>query len=319
VVSNKKRLVFLLALTMAAFVQAFWLWRLPYTTSKIFHLPLASTEQSQVSADVFRLGELTWNMNLYKKDEKLKAFREFFKKHCGDQNGLAAATCLSDILLAKIPFGAPAKEAVDHNYSPRQAFEAHMSGAPGHCVTYAGLSSLVLLASGIPARMVQIVPTNKSGHNVIEVWDVQHGWIIFDPLNKVVMVRDGKPVSAIESLKHPKELRAVKTGGEAEKTGYLNDYYQGALPFDGAIVYPEPWLYTRTGDYVNGWLYRGQFMTLGANFFALGRAQELLRYGIFICLACAGVAAVFLVRPGWHWWCRKAKYLRLRVATVSQK
>lgn len=302
---------------IGAFVQAIWLWRLPYTTSELYHLPLSSAQQSQIAPDVFRLGGLTWNMDLYKEDEKLKSFREFFKKNCGDQKGLAAATCLSDIILGKVPFGAPGKEIMDQTYSPRQAFESHMSGAPGHCVTYAGLSSMVLLASGIPARMIQIVPAKKSGHNVIEVWDAQHGWVIFDPLNKIVMVRNGKPVSAIEALTYPNELRVVKTGGDGEKKGYLNDYYQGALPFDGAIVYPEPWLYTRTGEHVDRWLYRGQFMTLGANFFELGRAQELLRYGILLCSACAGMMALLLVRPGLRWGRRKTKSFRLRVAAAD--
>ena len=73
------------------------------------------------------------------------------------------------------------------------------------------------------------------------------------------------------------------------------------MPFDGAIVYPEPWLYTRTGEHVDRWLYRGQFMTLGANFFELGRAQELLRYGVLLCLALTGISAITLARPGLRW------------------
>lgn len=312
-VSSRRKLFFLFATSGVALLQALLLWQLPYTTSIIHHLPLAGVEQSQSAMNDFRLGELMWDIELYKADKNLHSFRQFFQRNCGTQRGLDAAICLSDVLLKKIPFGAPSQEVVDAIYSPIQAFENHMNGAPGHCVTYAGLSSLVLLASGTPARMVQIVSSTKPGHNVIEVWDAQHGWVLFDPLNKFVPIKNGNPISALEAINPSNQVTVAQIGKDSESKSYLSDYYQGKLPFDGAIVYPEPWLYTRSGKRFDHGFYRGRFVSFGIDFFWLGQAQRLLRLGILICFVLASISGFLLVRSTLHWGRQKMNYLRHRL------
>lgn len=280
---RNSKIVFLLFLTLSlAAAQLVFLWWLPYTTSALSYISVENGKLEANPSPNFRLGSLDWDVERYRKSAELEVFRRYFQEHCATLEGISAANCLSNNFLQAIPFGEPENEFFSPNYSPAQAFEKHLKGMPGHCVTFSGFTSVALLSVGIPARVVQIIPKDKGGHNIIEVWDKQEGWVLFDPLNGSLFSDGKKYLSAFEIIKSDeKTLRRVRTGNKND--GYLKDYYNGEAPFDGAIVYPEPYLYTRVGKSVAPVGFRASLVTSGEKLFYLGTAQICLRVGILIC------------------------------------
>jgi hypothetical protein len=68
-------------------------------------------------------------------------------------------------------------------------------------------------------------------------------------------------------------------------------YYQSADAsiFRGHLMYPEPWLYLRTGPRISRWPFHGGFAHVGPWQWELGPAQVVLRDGILLC----GLLALF--------------------------
>lgn len=265
---------------------------LPYSTASISHFPIENRTRELNPTPNFRVGNIEWNVERYRTAPELESFRRFFEINCKGLKGLDASVCLSDKLIKTIPFGEPETEMYLSNYSPSQDLEQHLKGLPGHCVTYSSLTATTLLSVGIPARVVQIIPGAEGGHNIIEVWDEKNGWFLFDALSGS-SVSDGRNlVSALESLETGKMLHRVRAENRDDSNGYLKEYYNNEAIFSGAVVYPDPYLYTRVGEKQCLPIFRGKFVSFGKNFYFLGTAQTILLIGIIIsCLAFAWLAA----------------------------
>jgi hypothetical protein len=178
-----------------------------------------------------------------------------------------------------------------------KAFSAHMhEGEPGHCVSRSGLLAGVLLATNRPARVVQIYSPQKRGHNVVEVWDEKDGWVIVDPTfltlfrpgpGDALASRTAEPISPTTAV----ELFSDKGVHLDDPPAYYFDEQDGLLR--GPRVYPEPWLYLRTGPRFAPYPYRGKFLVPGAPLWHLGPVQTLLQRGILLCAALL-LLSVFL-------------------------
>jgi hypothetical protein len=152
---------------------------LPYSTSWVVRVDEA--ELLKAPEDRFSVGPLLWNMETYRGAGELEAFRRTFGSSCTGKAGLDAARCVTDILKAASPRGEPRVEFFDAEFDPAGALTEHMGGAPGHCTARSAMTATALLSMGVPSRVVQVLPENDFGHNLIEVWDPVHGWLIFDP------------------------------------------------------------------------------------------------------------------------------------------
>jgi hypothetical protein len=63
----------------------------------------------------------------------------------------------------------------------------------------------------------------------------------------------------------------------------------GHSPFSEDFLYPEPWLYLRTGRHLAAWPIRGVFARVGPWHWWLGTAQTVLWAGILLSLMLASV------------------------------
>jgi hypothetical protein len=251
--------------------------RLPYSTSWITRVD----EQAVIEqpSPGFALGPIAWDMDAYREAKSLEPFHTAFDAECGSLEGLEAAQCITAILQARIPYGAPKTELFDKTFDPAENLSAHLAGGSGHCTTRSGLTATALLARGIPARVVQLLPRTLPGHNMIEVWDRKLGWTLWDPLYMASFVSDGVPISS-----------SALTKAEPGKISYVTvPSAKGVAPgeppppmnprrFAGATVhFPEPWLYTRVGSRCAVTPFRGCFAQIGVRQFQLGTAQTLAR------------------------------------------
>lgn len=285
-------IIFVLAVIVA--LQLYVLRELDYSTSSIRWLDNGAVTESKPGPN-FKIGNISWNVQKYRDSPKLAAFREYFNQHCKGLLGIEAASCLSESFLKRVPFGEPSNEIFMRTFDPAASFNDHLSGRPGHCVTYSFMTVDSLLSVGIPARFIQTLPDRKSGHNIISVWDETYGWVAFDPLSDTLL-SDGKNyLSAFKAHKLPGSVKRVEANPDNPTSGYLTDYYVGENPFDGAITFPEPWLYTRIGERQEMFPVF-DFVAFGDWRFDLGMFQTILRYGIVICIAGAFLLALNLVR-----------------------
>src|SRR5262249_4585951 len=161
-----------------------------------------------------------------------------------------------------------------------------------HCVTRAGLASTTLLAVGIPARALQIIPPSGNGHNVIEVWDAMLGWVVVDPTVGGVLADAGGPISAARAVIARRGVRMSVEPGRPQPAAVVAAFYASGQPelFNGQLLYPEPWLYTRVGPRVACWPLRGAFARVGSRIWTLGPAQWALQRGVALTVL-AGAAA----------------------------
>jgi hypothetical protein len=268
----------------AAFALVLGLRALEYSTSMIDEVEVA--DGAPGSDGRWRLGPLAWDMPAYQNAAALEPFRAFFRESCGEARGVAAGVCLSRTMRSKFPHGAPVHEFFDVNYDPAATLAEHLAGLPGHCVARSGLAAVALLASGIPARVIQMIDPEKStsGHNLFEVWD-EAGWVQIDPTYGVVLRVDGRPASTSAGRQAARSEWATFDGKPTR------DHVSDSIA-RGAILLPDPWLYTRVGQTAARWPFRGAFVRVGAfGGWTFGGAQALLRAGILLALALAGAAA----------------------------
>lgn len=280
-----RSLLFCLLFVLLIAGQLLSLWLLPYSTSELNYFSAEQiTEKEILPTPNFQLGDIQWNVETYRSAPELENFRQYFQQHCNGLQGIKAAVCLSNNFINVIPFGEPEKDFFNNSYSPSKALEQHLKGESGHCVTYSGLTATALLSVGIPATVVQIIPHQKEGHTIINLWDAQAGWTLFDPLNGGLISNGKRYVSGIEAVRSNSALHRERAEPQIDNNGYLKEYYIGDSPFDGVVIYPEPYFYTRVGEKQALPFYRGKFVVFGKNNFFLGDAQNLLRIGIVICL-----------------------------------
>jgi hypothetical protein len=268
---------------------------LPYSTCLLE--TVTPLHDVQVTAS-FSLGSAHWDVASYTVDPKLKPFRDYVRIHADAREGRAAALAVAHSLRQDIPFGKPQREFFQYTYDPKVDFAAHLRGEPGHCVTLSGFLAASLLSVGIPARVVQLVPREKTagGHNLVEVWDHQAGWCLIDPSFDGYPVIDNRPCSGLEALLYPEKIRWMPKKSATGEAGDPKEFYETkSFPLrDGHLIYPEPWLYLRTGPKASSWPIRGRFILVGEPSWQYGPGQTVLRYGVVVC-GTLGIACLVLI------------------------
>ncbi len=272
---------------------------LDYSTAYVSWIEFSPGDRTEDPGPGFSVGDLRWDMDKYREAPQLEKLREFFREKCGTKKGVAAASCVSVELIRMIPKGTPKREIFDSDYSPGKAFQKHLEGEQGFCTNYAGISSAMLLSVGVPARFIQIrAKDGYGGHNIIEIWDEKYGWVLFDPFNNGLIEENGEPLSAIRAH-FAERVQRVDASERGEKRGHLTDYYDKVNRLRTTLVYPEPWLYTRTGNKQLP-VVRGSYVGFGDGYFRYSLAQNLLRVGIMACaavlIAAFGTAALRMAR-----------------------
>ena len=285
----RKPLFIAFAALVLVFVQLVVLRYLDYSTSYVSWLNVKPGDKMGKPTPDFSLGGFKWEVKKYETAKSLATLRNYFREKCGQKKGIEAASCVSLDLIEIIPKGTPKREIFNSNYSPERAFEKHLEGEQGYCTNYAGISAAMLLSAGVPARFLQIRANDGiGGHNIIEIWDRKYGWVLFDPFNNGLIEKDGKPLSAVEAH-FAEKVDRVDAEEPGVRRGHLPDYYDKENRLRSALVYPEPWLYTRVGSKYMP-LVRGSFVGFGEGYFKYSLAQNLLRIGIVLCGAMLLIA-----------------------------
>jgi hypothetical protein len=270
--------------------------RLPYRTAQL--TAVGESSAAPAADGSFHVGPMTWDVPRYAREPALEPLRAFFRAHCAGRSGFAAATCVSDAFAMSFGKGAPAHEFVDASYDPVVDLDAHLHGEVGHCVTRSGLVSAVLLAVGIPAKVVQILGASGSGHTVMSVWDAQRGWLVYDPSFGGLVGVGGKPSNVTGLVDTPEDLSMLPAGKVPGGGNPGDEAFYERLEGPGlTVLLPEPWLYMRVGEHRAHAPLRGEFAVCGAFNWRTGPAQSLAR-GTFAASFLLGLASlsVALVR-----------------------
>jgi hypothetical protein len=276
-----------------AAVLLFVLRELPY--SSVRFSAVDSEETRRPPTPDFHLGPLTWSVTSLRHDPALRAFRSAMRASCGDRKGVAAAACASHVLRDRVPTGNPSSEYVNVEFDPVTHFERHMAGEPGHCLTRSAILTSQLLSVGIPARVLQMVPANGSGHTLVEAWDDALGWVVVDPSTDGYLVATRGSATAVDLLGDPDGVVWKGFGpvaASATETEAKRRYFKGLLT--GNLLYPEPWLYLRVGPRVGPWPTRGQYARVGPTRLTLGPLQQAL----FFAIPVLGLASAAFVLGG---------------------
>lgn len=280
------RWVLVLLFSGAVGAGAVWgLRALPYSTSWITSIETADTD-GEPTNDRLTLGALEWDFAAYRTADSLASYRDAFRA-CEPLIGLDAAHCIVAELSARSPVGDPPVEFVDAQFDPAVALRLHLGGVPGHCTTRSALAATALLALGKPARIAQLLPSWGSGHNIIEVWQPGDGWVLFDPV--VDDAFSGKGLLSACSL----------LGGSHVSWHRLTEGPDLSRYRAATVIYPEPWLYTRTGPRCASWPFRGCFARAGVARFELGPAQKL-SIAVFGLSALLGFVSLTRLLVAWR-------------------
>ena len=230
--------------------------KLPYSSSLMANAD-PTTAQSDPSHG-FSIGSVRWEVEQFSSAPALAPFRQYFFETCGGQTRTQAAMCLSEAFGRAFPNGEPRHEFLDRYFDPVANFNAHLLGQPGHCVNRSGMLATTLLSVGIPARVVSFVPrTGWGGHTLVEVW-AGSNWVSVDP-TEMGLVGSLRPSSAAEIKRTSGSLRLFNGDGSVRQDPYV----LSESITHGERVYPEPWLYTRTGPRFSFWPFRGEFVQVG--------------------------------------------------------
>jgi hypothetical protein len=246
-----------------------------------------SAEKAARASDPLMLNDLDWHPERYAVADSLQPIRAVVADHCPGRAGYQLAVCLTDLFARQFPHGMPTREFFDKHHDPVAVFQAHLAGEPGHCVSRSGMLAVALLATGTPARVVQILDrAGVHGHNVVEVWDAG-SWRLLDPtFARSLEAADGKS-SALDMRSPPfprwRHVPERVPGAGVIQAPALQEYAEGWLQ-QALLVYPEPWLYTRVGPPLSAWPFRGRFLMVGDPTLRVGRGQMLLQAGAGISL-----------------------------------
>ena len=145
------------------------------------------------------------------------------------------------------------------------------------------MTATSLLSMGIPARIVQVLPLHSPGHNLVELWDSQHGWLLFDPHFDSSYLLGDSFLSALQLSQVHGGLRWRRpSSGQPDPNLFAGS----------TIHYPEPWLYTRVGERCARWPFRGCFAQAGPRQFLYGDAQHMA-LGVFGVSMLTGLGMLF--------------------------
>ncbi len=273
-------LAFALALSMLAVAKT-----LPYASSLMSSADIAITASDPSHG--FSIGPVRWETGQFSRASVLAPFRRYFAEKCAGQTGAGAAMCLSKAFDRAFPAGMPKHEFLERYFDPVSNFEAHILGQPGHCLSRSAMLATTLLSVGIPARVVSFTPRSGwGGHTLVEVWDGAD-WIAVDP-TEVGLVGSVRPSSATGMKQTSAPLRLFDTDGSIRQDPYL----LSSSVESGELVYPEPWLYTRTGPRFSFWPFRGKFIQVGIYRWRFGTPLLLCRVGLLISVM-AGLYFLF--------------------------
>lgn len=252
--------------------------QLGYSTSWIVGI---SEEEVSLAPSSGRLevGKVQWGLGELSRAPSLTPFRTTFAD-CASTDGVLAAKCVFE-RLEHAPIGNPSSEFVDVKYDPAAALAAHLGGEPGHCTTRSALAATALLALGKPARLIQLYPAEGSGHNLIEVFDLSHGWVVFDPSTGDTFSDESGQLHSGASLQAARSVRWTRLTAGPDVWRYRF----------ATVLYPEPWLYTRVGARAAPWPFRAIFLRGGTRRLDLGPLQRLAQIG---ALAFSGLASFLL-------------------------
>jgi len=293
-----RRLVAILFFSLVGLFSFFILVKLPYSTSVMERV--SKEELSKKPSPNFKIGSVEWDMDVYQNEPKLDIFRDYFKKYCFEQKGVEAALCVSRKLSEQIPSGIPFDEFLNPYADMISSFSRYISGSPGHCVTRSGYLSAILLSNGIPARVVQIAQFAGAGHNFTEVWDEAYGWVLVDPYYDCIIGTESGYFCATSALgaeyfvkwKKDKYSHIVR---EDDKDGLYRRLFKGVL------IYPEPWLYLRTGKRYCNWPFKGKFIIVGLWHWQFGIGQQLLRFVVLMCIIAIMICLSVVIRRVTLW------------------
>lgn len=217
-----------------------------------------------------KLGGTSWSPSTYVSEPSLAPFALLRNQHCPGRSTFDTVVCLSNLLAARFAHGLPHKDVFDVRYDPAGVLQRHLAGEPGHCVTRSGIIATALLASGTPARLVQVqwfLPAaGIEGHNALEFWDDQRGWTMFDPtFGGYFEVSNGARSLAAVALAG---LTATWHQAATVPAGLIVDRdAMSSSPVSvadiGFVSYVEPWLYTRVGPHIAPPPFNGTFVLVG--------------------------------------------------------
>ena len=234
----------------------------------------------------FSIGPVRWEVETFSSAPGLAPFRHYFLQACGGQTGTRAAICLSQAFDRAFPAGTPKHEFLERHFDPVANFEAHISGQPGHCVNRSAMLATTLLSVGIPARVASFSPRSGwGGHTLVEVW-TDSDWVTVDP-TEMGLIGSSRPGSAEEIKRKSGSLRLFTPDGKVLQDPYLLSDSIAR----GELLYPEPWLYTRTGPRFSSWPFRGKFIQVGTYGWRFSTSLLLCRVA-FVVSVLAGL--VFL-------------------------
>jgi hypothetical protein len=279
-------------------VQLIALRRLEYSQAR---LVTVSMKEAGAPREPLKLGGLNWDPAPYAAAPSLAPLRALAAR-CRGLSPVATADCLSDLFADSFPHGRPTREFFEAAYSPAQDLAQHMAGAPGHCVTRSGLLVASLLAAGIPARVVQLLPPDRAGgHNVAEVWDsTAKQWVLVDPTYRLVVEgARGLSSAAAALVAGPRARWQINNAGRVVPQARQQDdatlYSTARRLVSGHLIYPDPWLYTRVGRPSAPAPFQGRFVVVGPRSFQLGLAQPLLQGGTLLALLALVASLLTLI------------------------
>lgn len=253
-----------------------------------------------------KLGGTSWSPAMYVSEPSLAPFALLRNQHCPGRSTFDTVVCLSNLLAARFAHGSPHKDVFDVRYEPTAILQRHLAGEPGHCVTRSGIIATALLASGIPARLVQVqwsLPAaGIGGHNALEFWDDQRGWTMFDPTyggyfevsdgarSLAAVALAGRTASWHQAASVPAGL-IVDREAMSSSPVYVTDI--------GFVSYVEPWLYTRVGPHIAPLPFNGTFVLVGPRAEAFVARHWALRAAIVgTALALAVTSSLAVVGVG---------------------
>jgi hypothetical protein len=246
------------------------------------------------------LGNLRWDPAPYVGSPQLATFAAMVHEHCPNMDALPTTRCLSDFLASRFPHGSPSRQIFDENFVPAEVLQRHLQGEPGHCVSRSGIMAAALLASGVPARIVQLLSNTRrdQGHNALEVFDPSVGWVFFDPSFGGELQTSTGGRSAAALLSAGGQFRWIQSAKVAPLSDWQR-FYAGprAAMFKGHVVYPEPWLYTRVGSKTAPPPFQARYLVVGPPSWRLAFGRKFLLAAILSTFAALLVAGTSLIFP----------------------
>jgi hypothetical protein len=211
---------------------------------------------------------------------------------------LTLAACLTSALASRCPHGPTVLAILDPATEYPSTVSGHLAGQPCDGTTRSSILAAALLRAGVPARLVHMTnPSAGITHTAIEVLDRKRGWQLFDPLFAGTVTASAGGSAAAVITASPEEIRFQQLADTPAGVGVDLDgqrFYLGApgKPRATHLVYPEPWLYTRSGQPTAPWPFVARYVVAGPPSWSLGIGQHVLC--ILLPLTFVGLAVTFV-------------------------